>query len=90
MDKETQSERIDVCITPAMKSLLEEAAKTTNKSVSEFLLDSALTAAAEILADRRFFVLDQERWNAFMAILDAPPRSLPELERLLRDPGIFD
>lgn len=87
---ETRSERIDVRATPSMKRLLQEAAETANKSVSEFLLDSALTAAAETLADRRFFVLDPEQWKAFLAMLDAPPRPRPQLERLLREPGIFD
>lgn len=87
---ETRSERIDVRATPSMKRLLQEAAQTANKSVSEFLLESALTAAAEALADRRLFVLDQEQWNAFMAALDAPPQPRPRLERLLREPGVFD
>ena len=87
---ETRSERIDVRTTPSMKRLLQEAALAANKSVSEFLLESALTAAAEALADRRLFVLDQEQWNAFMAALDAPPQPRPRLERLLREPGVFD
>lgn len=87
---EIRSERIDVRTTPSMKRLLQEAAETAHKSVSEFLLDSALTAAAETLADRRLFVLDQEQWDAFMAALDAPPKPRPRLERLLREPGVFD
>jgi len=73
-----------------MKRLLQEAAQTANKSVSEFLLESALTAAAEALADRRLFVLDKDQWNAFVAALDAPPQPRPRLERLLREPGVFD
>lgn len=87
---ETRSERIDVRTTPSMKRLLQEAALTANKSVSEFLLESALTAAAEALADRRLFVLDKDQWNAFVAALDAPPQPRPRLERLLREPGVFD
>ena len=87
---ETRSERIDVRATPSMKRLLQEAAQTANKSVSEFLLESALTAAAEALADRHLFVLDKDQWNAFVAALDAPPQPRPRLERLLREPGVFD
>jgi len=73
-----------------MKRLLQEAAQTADKSVSEFLLESALTAAAETLADRRLFVLDKDQWNAFVAALDAPPQPRPRLERLLRERGVFD
>ncbi|MEJ2388400.1 MAG: DUF1778 domain-containing protein [Chromatiaceae bacterium] len=46
--------------------------------------------ADETLADRQHFGLDAERWSAFMAALDKPPRALPRLERLLREPTPFD
>lgn len=54
-----------------------------NKTVNQFLLDAGMTAAAETLEDRRSFVLDRERWNAFLRILDRPPRTKPKLARLL-------
>jgi len=46
------------------------------------LLDSALQAAGDTLADRRIFVLDAERWDAFMAALDRPPADNPRLRAL--------
>jgi uncharacterized protein (DUF1778 family) len=55
--------------------------------VSEFVLQSALTAAAEALAERQHFELDDERWQAFLAALDAPPTPKPRLARLLREPS---
>ena len=58
--------------------------------MSEFVLDSALSRAEETLADRRFFGLGAERWAAFLAALDAPPRSLPRLERLFAEPSVFE
>jgi uncharacterized protein (DUF1778 family) len=54
------------------------------------LLDSALRAATETLADRRLFVLDDETWEAFLAALDSKPKPRPRLERLMREPGVFD
>lgn len=89
-NNESRSERIDLRTTPTTKRLLQEAAQVTHKSVSEFLLDSALTAAAETLADRRLFTLDKKQWNAFIAALDAPTKPRPRLERLLLEPGVFD
>jgi uncharacterized protein (DUF1778 family) len=85
-----KSERIDVRTTPAVKRVLQQAAATANKSVTEFLIDSALTEAAEVLADRRVFFLDEKQWQEFMAALDAPPSPTPRLERLLREPGILE
>jgi uncharacterized protein (DUF1778 family) len=47
-------------------------------------------AFAETLADRRAFGLNAPEWKAFLAALHAPPRTLPRLERLLKEPGFFD
>lgn len=47
----------------------------------------ALQAAAVV---HRTFSLNATQWKAFMAALDAPPRPLPHLKRLLKEPGFFD
>ena len=85
-----RTDRIDLRINPEAKEALQAAASLRHKSVSEFILESALGAADEVLADRRYFSLNAEQWEAFQVALDAPPRALPRLERLMREPGIFD
>lgn len=85
-----RSEKLDLRLTPKAKSTLRAAAAASNRSVSEFVLESALARADEALADRRTFGLNAAQWKAFLAALDAPPRPLPHLERLLREPGFFD
>jgi uncharacterized protein (DUF1778 family) len=80
---EAKSERVDLRMTPTAKRTLQRAAAVANKSVSEFLLDSSLSAAFETLADRRVFQLDETQWATFMAELDMPPRDNPRLRRLL-------
>ena len=88
--KETKTERIDVRTTVAAKQLLQQAAATSHKSVSEFLLENGLQAAQATLADRRLFLLDDDRWEEFQSILDRPVQSKPQLKKLLSEPGIFD
>src|SRR5580704_15742726 len=66
------------------------AAAVAHRSVSEFVLESALARADEALADRRTFGLNATQWKAFMAALEAPVRPLPRLQRLLNEPGFFD
>jgi uncharacterized protein (DUF1778 family) len=80
---ETRSERVDLRMTPAAKRTLQQAAAAANKTVSEFMLDSSLTAAFDTLADRRVFVLDDASWDAFMAALERPPKDNAGLRRLL-------
>jgi len=86
----TRSEKLDLRLTRQAKSTLRAAAAASRRSVSEFVLESALARADEALADRRIFTLNDVQWKAFLAALDAPPRPLPRLERLLKEPGFFD
>ena len=90
IETEPKSERIDIRTTPRVKRALQDAASVTSKTVSEFLLDSALTRAAEVLADRRLFLLDDDQWEEFMTALDAPPPPMPRLEKLLREPSVLE
>ena len=85
-----RSEKLDLRLTREAKLALQAAAAASRRSVSEFVLESALARADEALADRRSFGLSPTQWKAFLAALDAPPRPLPRLKRLLKEPGFFD
>jgi uncharacterized protein (DUF1778 family) len=85
-----RSEKLDLRLTRQAKHTLRTAAAASSRSVSEFVLESALSRANEALADRRTFGLNVAQWKAFMAALDAPPRPLPRLERLFKEPGFFE
>ena len=88
--KASKTERIDVRVSSPVKRLLQEAARSCHKNVSEFLLDAAVTAATQALADRRHFVLDEAQWQAFQEALDRPVQHKPRLKKLLNEPGILD
>jgi uncharacterized protein (DUF1778 family) len=85
-----RTEKLDLRLSPAAKKTLQAAATAARKSVSEFVLDTALSEAEERLADRRIFTLNGKGWDAFVAALDAPPSHHPRLERLFREPSEFD
>jgi uncharacterized protein (DUF1778 family) len=85
-----RTEKLDLRLTPAAKQALYTAAAAAHRSVSDFVLESALARAEETLAERRHFGLDAERWADFMAALDAPPRELPRVQRLFNEPSIFE
>jgi uncharacterized protein (DUF1778 family) len=86
----TRSEKLDLRLTKNAKRALQAAAVASHRSLSEFVLESALARADEALADRRAFSLNAAQWKEFLAALDAPPRPLPRMERLLKEPGFFD
>ncbi len=90
VQRSNRTEKLDLRLSPAAKQTLQAAAEAERKSVSEFVLDTALSQAEERLADRHIFTLDAESWDAFVTALDAPPRRHVRLERLFKEPSVFD
>ena len=43
-----------------------------------------------VFAGQVQFVLPPDRWQAFCRALDAPPRDLPALTKLLTEASVFD
>ena len=78
-----RNERLELRLTPAAKAMLRRAAEVENKTISSFVLDKGLEAAAASLADRHEFPLDPKHYDAFLAALDAPARPRPSVEKLL-------
>ena len=85
-----KEDRLEVRLTPKAKSLLKRAASVERKSVSAFVLDKGLAAAAETLADRSEFRLPAKQYDAFVAALDAPAKARPRLEKLLKTPSVLE
>lgn len=88
--RSTRTTKLDLRLSPEAKQTLTAAARAAHRSVSDFVLASALARAEETLVERRRFELDAERWAAFMAALNAPPHEAPRLQRLLREPTAFE
>jgi len=85
-----RTEKLDLRLSPKAKQVLRSAATAAHRSVSEFVIESAMSRAEETLADRRYFNLNAEQWAAFMAALDAPPRELPRLKKLFQEQNVFE
>lgn len=82
--------KLDLRLSPQTKQTLAAAARVSHRSVSQFVLESALARAEETLIERRRFELNAAQWEAFMAALDAPPRDLPRLRSLFHAPSPFE
>ncbi len=75
---------INLRIEAQTRQLIDDAAAALGKTRTEFMVDSARRDAIDVLLDRRLFVLDSERYEAFLAALDNPPAPGPKLKSLLR------
>lgn len=85
-----RSDKLDIRISPEAKRVLQEAARERHTTISQFVIDSALSTAHDVLAERIRIGLNSEQWAAFTAALDAPAQRHPRMERLLKEPTILD
>lgn len=66
------------------RQLIDDAAAILGRTRTEFMIDSARSLAIDVLLDQRLFVLDSDRYDAFIHALDNPPAPGPKLRALLR------
>ena len=75
---------INLRIEAITRQLIDDAAAILGKTRTEFMIESARRQAIDVVLDQRLFVLDSERYDAFMHALDNPPAPGPKLRSLLR------
>lgn len=85
-----KSARLNLRVREEQKALLEEAAALSGRSLTDFVLASAQSAADDLLADRTRFVLAADQWDAFAAALERPARELPRIAALLSKPSVIE
>jgi uncharacterized protein (DUF1778 family) len=77
--------RFEFRATPQQQMLIHLAAQAVNKSVTQFVLDSACAAAENTLLDQRFFILEEEDWQKFQEALERPAQVKPGLLNLMKE-----
>ncbi len=89
----TRKKRVEnfrIRATEEEKQLISRAAQKENKNITDFVLENALSAAEAVVQDKNNFALSGEKWESFCAALDAPPRDIPALRKLLTEKSVFD
>jgi uncharacterized protein (DUF1778 family) len=75
---------INLRIETHTRQLIDDAAAILGKTRTEFMIESARREAIDVLLDQRLFMLDSDRYDAFVHALDNPPPPGPKLRSLLR------
>ena len=82
--------KVQLRLRPDQKAVLARAAQLRQTSLSNFLLEHAYEAAQQVLAEQVDLVFPPAEWAAFCKALDAPPRPIPALRKLLTEASAFD
>ncbi|TAE81576.1 MAG: DUF1778 domain-containing protein [Alphaproteobacteria bacterium] len=81
---------INMRIHSGMRDFIDRAAQVSGKDRSDFMLEAAYEKAEEVLLNRTTFILSDEQWDAFNALLDNPPQPNDKLRTLLATPAPWE
>lgn len=84
-----KDQRINLRATRRQEALIRRAAEATDHTLTDFILDSAVDQAHQVLADRRWFSATDEQFAEFLRLLDEPLPSTEKFERLFSRPSPF-
>ena len=85
-----RSARLGLRATPEQEMILREAAQVRRKTLTEFILESACQAAQDTLLDQRLFLVDDNRYQTLLELLERPADDNPGLQRLFSTPAPWD
>lgn len=88
-ERQLRDTRLNLRVTSAQAVLIRRAAESSEKSLTEFVLESAAIAAERVLADRRGFAVDSAAWKVFQTALERPVVVKPRLQILLGETDVF-
>lgn len=88
-ERTNRESRISLRVANSQASLLKRAAESQEKTLTDFVLSSASIAAEQVLADRRWFSLDESSWHAFEVALERPAIFKPVLSETVSDDTFF-
>lgn len=83
MEVMAKDERLDLRVSLTQKRLLQQAAAISGRSVSEFVLDSALEDAGNALLDQRVFMFDPEAFDQLLAKAEDVDKNKEAIDKIL-------
>lgn len=82
MRRPARDTTINLRVSTARRSLIDQAAAVVGKTRTEFLLEAAAEKAQRVLLDQTVFALDAATFSRFERLLEAPVKSAA-VKRLL-------
>lgn len=90
MPETLKDTRWNLRVAPDANALVRQAASACHQNLTDFVIEAAVSEAERVLADRTRFVLDEDRWNEFVELLERPVQDNPGLAKLFARPSAFE
>jgi uncharacterized protein (DUF1778 family) len=85
-----RDQMINLRANKTQRTLIDSAAEALGKKRSEFMLEAACREATSVLADQRYFIVDERTFREFTAALDKAPAENTRLRQLLGTKAPWD
>ncbi len=85
-EQKSRRETLNIRIRPEEKNLIDRAAQARGQNRTDFVLDAARRSAEDVLLDRTILIVNQEAYEKWLVLLDAPPQPNERLRRSLETP----
>jgi uncharacterized protein (DUF1778 family) len=82
--REQKTRRLDIRVTPEIRSLLERAANVQGCTLSDFVRNAVRSSAEEVIRSRQILQLSARDSDAFFAALENPPTFDPTMKNAVR------
>lgn len=87
---QVKEDRLSVRANPEQKELLARAAQAQHMNTSQFVLQTSLRAAKEILEGESKLVLSSQEFEWLTRLMDAPAAEVPNLREALKQPPVWN
>ncbi|MCA0144818.1 DUF1778 domain-containing protein [Blastococcus sp. LR1] len=84
-----KDQRFNLRVSGRQEQLIRQAAAASDRTMTDFILESVVEHAERILADRRWFLASEEQWAELQRLLDAPLPSTSKFQELGRRESPF-
>lgn len=78
-------ERISIRLNHEIKHKIERAAALDHRSITSFIISSAIESADEVLKRDNYISLSEKDWDIFYEALNNPPKPNKALRKALAD-----
>ena len=87
---DAKRETLNIRIKADVRNLIDRAAKSRGKNRTDFILESARTAAEEALLDQVIMTVTPQAHEQFLARLDMPPKASDRLRKTMATPAPWE
>ena len=68
----SRDQRVNLRVSSRQEKLIRQAAAASDRTMTDFILESVVQHAERVLADRRWFMATDEQWVELQRLLEEP------------------